>query len=175
MLFLLKHSDTDLVEMAIASMGPNVNLLTETESKATIFFLAPGAVDSKLPKPDGGWRPALIQPFHIEKVELRSVREEAKRWGLGREYLEDPVIRANRLRHGDNTPFNINMVFEPTGRFVTKHIPRIQIHVWEILQGRGTSRIQNVSHVTNVRLISTLKEEHEKMAKRTGECFLYLQ
>jgi hypothetical protein len=96
-MFLLKNHDVDLVEMAMAAMGPDVDLSIETERLAVTFFLAARVSRQQLPNPIGGWRADLLQPFCIEKVVVGPVKEQAQRFGLDRDFLEHPIQRQRSL------------------------------------------------------------------------------
>ena len=173
-LYLLKHHDVDLVEMAVAAMGPDVDLSIETETHAATIFLAARSSDSKLPNPIGGWRADFVQPFCIEKVVVGPVKEQAKRFGLDRDFLEHPIERQKRLFHGSHAMLNISIVFEPTGKFVTKNVPRIQLSVWEMVQEseRKTTnppRLHFLCHTTNNRINYKLMLEHEKRPPNVDE------
>lgn len=166
-LFLMKHHDVDLVEMAVAAMGPDVDLSIETERLAAVFFLAARSPDSKLPNPIGGWRLDLVQPFDIEKVVVGPVEEQAQRFGLNRDFLEFPIQRIKRLFYGSHAMLNVSIVFEPTGKFITKNVPRIQLTVWKMSQERekkttNPPRLNYLRHVTNGRINYGLLREHER-------------
>lgn len=175
-LFLPKHHDVDLrlVEMAVAAMGPDVDSSIEAERLAATFFLAVRSPDSKLPNPIGGWRADSVQPFCIEKVVVGPVKEQAQRFGLDRDFLEDPIQRQKRHFHGSHAMLNISIVFEPTGKFVTKNVPRIQLSMWEMTQEpkRKTTnppRLHFLLHVTNGRINYRLVHEHEGRPPSVGE------
>lgn len=180
-LYLLKHHDTGLVEMAIAAMGPDVDLTVEIERLAATFFLAVRPADSELPNPIGGWRAGFVQPFCIEKVVVGPIKEQARRFGLDRDSLEHPIQRKNRLCHGSDAMLNISIVFEPTRKFVTKNVPRIQLSIWEMTQERERNttnppRLHFLRHVTNGRINYGLMLEHERQPQNAGEaCKLDVQ
>jgi hypothetical protein len=172
--YLLKHHDVDLVEMAISAMGPDVDLSIEIERVATTFFLAARSPDSGLPNPIGGWREDMIQPFGIEKVEVGSVKEQAQRFGLDRDFLEHPMQRQNRLSHGSHAMLNVALVFEPTSKFVTKNVPRSQLTMWEMIQARekqttNPPRLHFLRHTTNGRINFGLMREHERRPPNVGQ------
>jgi len=195
--FMLKHLDTALVEMTIAAMGTDVDLAACADTHAAVIFLAPMPTDGNFPKqtfrlpegfvkpvtPQGGWSESCIQPFIVEKVELRTQKEEAKRLGMEGNFFESPARREWRLGTTDSNGFrpvllNIAMVFEPTGRAVSKDVHRIQLDLWKMVQknckaGMGPPRLPYLIYTTNVRINTTLAHEQEK---RDGgmSCIFYL-
>ena len=107
-IFMLKHLDTALVEMTIAAMGDDVDVATCVDTHAAVFSLAPMPTDGNFPKqtfqlpeglvqkpviPEGGWSESCIQPFIVEKVVLRTQKEEAKRLGMEGNFFESPAKR----------------------------------------------------------------------------------
>ena len=173
-LHLLKHHDVELVEMAIGAMSLDVDLSIEIERVATSFFLAARSPDSGLPNPVGGWREDMIQPFCIEKVEVGPVKEQAQRFGLDRDFLEHPIQRQNRLFHGSRAMLNVTLIFEPTGKFVTKNVPRVQLSWWEMIQTRekqttNPPRLHLLRHTANGKINTALMHEHEKRPPNVGQ------
>lgn len=185
-IFMLKHLDTALVEMTIAAMGTDVDLTACADTHTAVIFLAPMPTDGDFPKqtfqlpegfvkpikPQGGWSENFIQPFIVEKVELRTQKEEAKRLGMKGDFFESPAKRDWRLGTTDSSGarpvlLNIAMVFEPTGRAISKDVHRIQLGMWEMVQknckaGMGPPRLPYLIYTTNVRINTTLAHEQEK-------------
>jgi hypothetical protein len=174
-MFLLKTHDIDLVEMAIAAMGPDVDLAIEIERLAATFFLAAGspASTSRI-RPDGGWRADLMQPFYIEKVVVGPVKDQAKQFGLDRDFPEHPIQQQKRPLHGIRAMLNINIAFEPTGRLITKNVPRLLLVKWEMQQEcerkmTVPSHLHFLLEVTNGGIIGGLIFDHEKLSQNVGE------
>jgi hypothetical protein len=172
----MKHHDTHLVELAIAAMGTDVDLATETEITAAVFLFAPG--NGQLPGPECGWIPTLMQPYRIESVSTSPIKEQARIFQLDRDFLEDPAKRWERLRHGDHAKLNISMVFEPTEIFFTKNVPRSQLWVWKMSQDKekethNPPRIHFLRHVSNGYINSNLKLEHEMADLKTRKGIFY--
>jgi len=185
-IFMLKHLDTALVETTIAAMGNDVDLATCVDTHAAVFSLAPMPTDGNFPKqtfqlpegfvkpvtPQGGWSESYIQPFIVERVVLRTQKEEAKRLGMEGDFFESPAKRTWRLGETDGNGaspalLNIAMVFEPTGRAISKDVHRNQLSVWKTLQknckaGMGPPRFPYLIYTTNVRINTTLVHEQEK-------------
>jgi len=185
-IFMLKHLDSALVEMTIAAMGTGVDLAACADTHAAVIFLAPMPTDGNFPRqtfrlpegfakpvtPQGGWGESCIQPFIVEKVALRTQKEEAERLGMEGNFFESPAKRQWRLGTADGNGarpalLNIAMVFEPTGRAASKDVPRIQLEVWKMVQknckaGMGPPRLPYLIYTTNVRINTTLAHEQEK-------------
>ncbi|KAF9457287.1 hypothetical protein BDZ94DRAFT_1326376, partial [Collybia nuda] len=183
-IFMLKHLDTALVEMTIAAMGNDADLDMCAETHAAVIFLAPMPADGEFPKPTfqlqegfvkaikpkGGWSEKSIKPFIVEKVELRTQMQETKRLGMEGDFFESPAKKQWRLRGNTGAHsglLNIAMVFEPTGRGVSKDVPRSQLQIWETVQKNCKTRVvpprlPYLVYTTNVRINTTLAHEQEK-------------
>jgi hypothetical protein len=66
--------DAHLVELVVAALGPEANLAEELKRTAGVIFLKDTVAE------DGGkaisaWKPGMIRPCSVEKVELRSIEE----------------------------------------------------------------------------------------------------
>ncbi|KAL0578586.1 hypothetical protein V5O48_003436 [Marasmius crinis-equi] len=172
--YLLQHFETDLVEIACSAMlldDKHANILLELQRKAVVITVKQrhDAEDMEVAHAAG-----RIPPFQLGtrgEVHTVLIEEVCKARGLNRPFLEDPASRMIRLSRQQNTA---TIIFQPTGRVVTKVIDVSQSAGWGMKQ-QHEIRTTNPPIIywtigtMNGRLFHTYTSENEKKEKKESQ------
>ncbi|THH04589.1 hypothetical protein EW146_g10138 [Bondarzewia mesenterica] len=130
--YLLQFHDTAIVEIAISALlkeNIDTDFRRELDSKAIVISIEQREGMEDMAVAHGAGR---IPPFKISReVGVVLLEEEARRQGSEYPFFEHPSDRQIRIERGC---LGVALIFQPSGRAITKRVPSIQLSVWEMIR-----------------------------------------
>jgi hypothetical protein len=136
---ILQFHDTAIVEIAVMALlkeDIEVDFERDLEKKAVILTLEPRCSDEEMAN---AVAKGCTPPYKISReVGVVLLEIEAQKRGLDHPFFEDPLDRQWRLSYQE---LGVSMIFEPSGRTITKRVPRVQLHIWQMTQKKEKTTI----------------------------------
>jgi hypothetical protein len=167
---LLQFHDVAVVEIAVMALlkeDIEVDFRQDLEKKAVVLTVEPRDTDEDITSAVAEGR---IPPYKISKeVSVVLIELEARNRGLGHPFFENPIDRHWRL---ERKQLGVAVIFQPTGRTITKRVPEGQLGMWQMIQEKEKTTTNPPMlywqiMTTNSRIrIETMNREEEEAYKR---------
>ena len=155
--------------MALLKEDIEVDFQRDLERKAVVLTLEPRGSDDEMAT---AVTQGHIPPYKISKeVSVVLLEPEARKRGLAHPFFEHPIDRQWRLAQQQ---LGVVVIFEPTGRVITKRVPRGQLGVWQMVQEKERTTtnppaLYRQIMITNGNIRSETKTKEEKKADKRSD------